>query len=180
MLKTQDNTTNNILQAEISFNFNGYRRLTCSNQSIDLNFDFEPKKLFISWNVTISDLRRLKGFILSYIEVPKNFSFDENDVDFFHSSTSFSSYKSLNNIYFNMIYEWNYMYIQFDEYMLKTKGIYSTSIDVEPFTRYAVYLKADLTMDTPDWSYNKSSYSSFKSDKIISKINYVYSLPDRK
>ena len=168
--------------AEVSFNFNGYRRLTCSNRTIELKFNLEPKKLLISWNVSISDFRRLKGFILSYIEVPQNFSFDENDVEFLQSSSILSSYKSLNSIYFNMIYEWSYLYVQFDEYRLKNKTFYTTSIDVEPFTRYAVYLKADLTMDeTPNWSYNKSSLSSysFNSDKMISKINYVYSLPAR-
>lgn len=180
MLNTLKNRTH-LKEAEVSFNFNGYNRLTCSNKTIDLDFKLDKYKMSIVWNVTFSDLRRLKGFILSYIRVPtNNFSFDHYDLEFFHSSTvSFSSYKSLKSVYFNMIYEWNYLYIQFDEILLRKHSSYRATIDVEPFTRYAVYLKADLAYDDAfDWNFNESSLfaNSFKIDKMISKIYYVHSL----
>ena len=55
-------------------------------------------------------------------------------------------------------------------------------IDVEPFTRYALYVKADLTLDY-NWanmdSYNRINRSllTFETDKLTSQIHYVYSLP---
>ena len=174
----------NFLLAEISFNFNGYRRLTCSNKTIDLKFDFDLYKIIISWNVTITDLRRLKGFIISYIQVASNFTFDQNDVESLHSSLiSSSTSKKISNLHFNIIYEWSYLYIQFDEYLAKKNhNAYKASIDVEPFTRYAIYLKADLTMDTQDWNYNDTFHDTYstKADKLISQIHYLYSSPARK
>ena len=163
-------TSASSMDADVSFSFNGYRRLTCSNRTVDLSFRLLPKQVVVSWSVSVADLRRLKGFILSYVEVADGFVFEQNDVDFMHSS-----HKSLNAVA-DSVYEWNYVYLQYDEY--KMSKVVRASIDVEPFTRYAVYVKADLTMDT-QWS-NKSSYSlSFGADRLISKINYVYSLPAR-
>jgi hypothetical protein len=160
----------NFSDNEISYNFNGYRRLTCSNQTIDLKFDLGAKNIIVSWNVSISDLRRLKGYILSYTEVPNDYLIDQNDIDFMHSfKMSSNSYDSL--------FEWNYLYLQYDE-SIDSNKLVKMNIEVEPFTRYAVYVKADLTIDSH--LSNIERYSSFALDKIISQINYVYSLPARK
>lgn len=78
-------TQTNRSDSEVSFNFNGYRRLTCSNQTIDLEVKLASASIEVTWNVSITDLRRLKGFILSYSEVPDGFTIDRNDVDFMHS-----------------------------------------------------------------------------------------------
>jgi len=158
----------NFSDSEISFNFNGYRRLTCSNQTIDLTFELMPKSIIVNWNVTISDLRRLKGYILSYTEVPDGLYIDQNDIDFMHSykTTTTDSY-----------YEWNYLYIQYDESIDIDRNV-KTTIEVEPFTRYAIFVKADLTIDSH--LSNVGHYSSFALDRVISQINYVYSMQARK
>jgi hypothetical protein len=184
MLKSTNNLNKNntsILSDEISFDFNGYRRFTCSNNTIDLKFKLSKHKLSIYWNVTFSDLRRLKGFILFHTQVPLNISFDQYDMELLHSSAiSISYYKSLKSVY--DIYEWDYEYIQFNELLLKKNNLYKATIDVKPFSRYAIYLKADMSLNYLNWKYNGSSlyFNSFKSDKIISKIHYVYSLPASK
>ncbi len=158
----------NFTDSEISFNFNGYRRLTCSNQKIELKFEFMPSSIVVSWNVIISDLRRLKGFILSYTEVPDGYFIDQNDIDFMYSYKSTSAVDSL--------YEWNYLYVHYDESIDLSRSV-RIGIDVEPFTRYAIYVKADLTIDSH--LSNMGHYSSFALDRVISEINYVYSLTAR-
>lgn len=71
----------NHTDSEVSFNFNGYKRFTCSNQTITLVIERHSSSLTARWNVTIADLRRLKGFIVSYAEVPDGFLIDQNDPD---------------------------------------------------------------------------------------------------
>jgi hypothetical protein len=179
MFKTTKNLNKNsnlILSDEVSFDFNGYRRFTCSNNTIDLKFKSTKHKLSISWNATFSDLRILKGFILFHTQVPFNISFDQYDMELLHSSAiSISYYKSLKSA--DNFYEWDYEYIQFDELLFKKNNLYKAIIDVKPFSRYAIYLKADLSLN-----YNGSSlyFNSLISDKIISKIHYVFSLPASK
>lgn len=157
----------NFSDSEISFNFNGYRRLTCSNQTIDLKFSLMSKIITVNWNVTVSDLRRLKGYILSFTEVPDDYFIDQNDVDFMHSFKTSAT---------DSLFEWNYLYHQYDESIDASRSI-TVNIEVEPFTRYAIYVKADLTIDSH--LSNIGHYSSFALDKVISQINYVYSLPAR-
>ena len=151
--------------AEVSFNFNGYRRLTCSNRTIELSFDLKPMKIVIKWNITITDLRRLKGFNLFYVEAPIGSIIQSNDVDFISSSSlPIGAYQ-----------EWNQVYFQYDELVsgsLAQSREVKLEIDVKPFTRYAIYVKADITMDT-----NWNRVPSFESDRLISQINYVYSMP---
>lgn len=95
----------NLQDSDIYFNFNGYRRLTCSNRTIDLSFRLKPMQLEISWNVTLSDLRRLKGFTLSYMQVADGFSFDLNDTDFKSNLEKTSSND----------HEWSRVYVEFEE-----------------------------------------------------------------
>ena len=159
----------------VSLNFNGYKRLTCSNRTIDLNVKLEKNKILVSWNIFISDLRRLKGYTISYVEVSDDFLFDKRDVDLIGSFNN-------NHMYDDGLFEWNYLYIDFDESIYKKNGIVQAKIDVEPFTRYALYVKADLTLDY-NWanmdSYNRINRSllTFETDKLTSQIHYVYSLP---
>jgi len=109
----------------------------------------------VDWNVTIADLRRLKGFILSYAEVPAGFLIDQNDVD-------------------SGFIEWNVLYIEYaEEKSTKKEASLNAAIDVQPFTRYAIYLKADLTYDDDKLLF----HASISADKIISTIYYVYSMP---
>jgi hypothetical protein len=163
----------NKVDAEISFNFNGYKRFTCSNQSIELEFRIESKRIHVNWNVTISDLRRLKGYTLSYTKVPNNFKFDQNNVDFMHSYVNYQAPINDEDDDISTIrFEWNYVYLQYDEQSNKRQT--SVYIDVEPFTRYAIYLKADITIKT-DWK----SQSNSDSDPLVSRIQYVHSLPAR-
>jgi insulin receptor len=152
----QDSQVDKPLDAEISFNFNGYKRLTCSsNYTIDLTFKLDPSKITVEWTVTISDLRRLKGYILSYMDVSSS---DVSSVDIE-----------------NLDYDWTSLYIEFGESMKSSRKMFAT-LDVEPFTRYAVYLKADLTLDV---NWNSEMASSFERDRLTSNLNYVYSLPAR-
>lgn len=154
--------------AEVSFNFNGYRRLTCSNRTIELSFDLKPMKIAVKWNITITDLRRLKGFNLFYVEAPSGSIIQSNDIDFISSSSlPVGAYQ-----------EWHQVYFQYDELVTgpsaKSREV-KLEIDVKPFTRYAIYVKADITMDT-----NWNRVSSFELDRLISRINYVYSMPASK
>ena len=162
-------TETNRMDSEVSFNFNGYRRLTCSNQTIDLKISLASSSIKVTWNVSISDLRRLKGFILSYTEVPDGFTIDRNDVDFMHS---FKTTRTSGSI------DWSYLYAEYNEETVQKKA-FSMTFDVEPFARYAIYVKADMTYDSR-WKNDKLFYSSVGLDKFISQINYVYSLPARK
>lgn len=160
-----------IKDSEVSFNFNGYRRFTCSNQTIDLEIKLISRLIQVTWNVTISDLRRLKGFIVSYAEIPDGFTINQNDIDFMQSYRSIISDS-------NSFIEWNYLYAEYNE---DVKGKrFTVRINAEPFTRYAIYVKADLTHDSR-WETNKELFrSSIGFDKVISTIQYVYSLPARK
>ena len=69
------------------------------------------------------------------------------------------------------------MYIQYDESIDIDRNV-KTTIEVEPFTRYAIFVKADLTIDSH--LSNLGHYSSFALDRVISQINYVYSMQARK
>lgn len=167
----QDAGSTTIKDSEVSFNFNGYRRFTCSNQTIDLEIKLISRQIQISWNVTISDLRRLKGFIVSYAEIPDSFTINQNDIDFMQSYRSISSD-------LNSFIEWSYLYAEYNE-DVKSKR-FTVRINAEPFTRYAIYVKADLTHDSR-WETNRGLFrSSIGFDKVISTIQYVYSLPARK
>ena len=136
--------------AEISFNFNGYSRLTCSSKhTIELGLEPGARQISVTWNVSVSDLRRLKGFVLAYVEANANLTADLDEM-----------------------YDWSSIYIDYDE-STQRQGQMSAVLDVEPFTRYAIYLKADLTVDA-EWR------TSFDYDRLISNINYVFSLPSRK
>ena len=154
-----------VADSEVSFNFNGYRRFTCSNQTIDLEIELISGSIEVSWNVSISDLRRLKGFIVSYAETPDDFLINQNDID----------YKALDS---DSFIEWSHLYSEFDE---DAKKKYVTvRISAEPFTRYAIYVKADITHDSR-WETGSNYFrSSIRLDKVISTIYYVYSLPARK
>ena len=154
----QVNQTDN---SEVSFNFNGYRRLTCSNQTIELRFELLPDAILVEWNVTVSDLRRLKGFTVSYSQVNEDESSLENQG----------------------LIEWNHLYAEFNENdeaspLQNRRKLFQVKIDAAPFIKYAVYVKADLTLDS-QWG-GKGSYASIAKDKLISQINYIYSLPARK
>lgn len=152
----------NAQDSDISFNFNGYRRLTCSNQTIELGLDPKSNKINVNWNVTVSDVRRLKGYILFYAPISNNLILDQNEMEY-KSDLEKSDL------------EWMHLYVDYDE--KTSKHLVQTSIDVEPFTRYAVYVKADLTINFDSKWINRTLYQY---DRIISKINYVYSLPARK
>lgn len=118
----------------------------------------------------MSDLRRLKGYIVSYAEVPDGFTINQNDIDFMQSYRTISAD-------FNSFIEWNYLYAEYNE-DTKSKR-FTVHINAEPFTRYAIYVKADLTYDSR-WETNKELFrSSIRFDKVISTIQYVYSLPAR-
>ena len=168
----QVNETDN---SEVSFNFNGYRRLTCSNQTIELKFELLPDAILVEWNVTVSDLRRLKGFTVSYAQVIEDFFISQDESDLSHSYEA-----SLAN---QGLIEWNHLYAEFNEHdeastLQKRKKLFQVRIDVAPFIKYAVYVKADLTLDS-QWG-EKGMYASIAKDKLISQINYIYSLPARK
>jgi hypothetical protein len=157
---------------EVSFNFNGYKRLTCSNQTMPLSFTFEPNIINVYWNLSVADLRRIKGFALSYIKAPEGVFFNQNDIDLTHSALEHRQYSPFVDD------EWNYSYLQYDESTMNRA--LNASIVVEPFTRYAIYVKLDLTMqyrsDNKTLRLDSLSLASF-TDQLISSIYYVYSMP---
>ncbi|CAF0885729.1 unnamed protein product [Brachionus calyciflorus] len=146
----------NIHESDVSFNFNGYRRLTCSNRTIELKFELKRNFIKVLWNVTISDLRRLKGFNIFYKQVAENYleydisdSFDQSD--------------------------WMHLYVEFNE--KNSKDFVSIEIEnLEAFTKYAIYVKADLMINS-NWLINSKYSTQF--DRIISAINYVQTLPSQ-
>lgn len=148
------------LDTEISYNFNGYKRFTCSNRTIELKFQLEKLKINVGWNVTISDLRRLKGYFVYYSEVGDKD--DEQTMMIDYEADSIQSYN-----------RWNYVYIQYAETHFNREM--NAVIECRPYVRYALYVKADLMIDNT-WSSNRTS---FEYDRVISKINYVISLPAR-
>jgi hypothetical protein len=160
---------------EVSFNFNGYKRLTCSNQTMSLNFTFEPNIINVHWNLSVADLRRVKGFVLSYKEAPEGVFFNQNDIDLTHSAVEHRQYSPFIDD------EWNYSYLQYDESTMSRAM--NASIEVEPFTRYAIYVKLDLTMhfksDNKTMQLDSLLLASF-TDQLISSIYYVYSMPSSK
>ena len=56
--------------------FNGYKRLSCSNNKFNLTFNLKDDKISVTWFVDFFDVRRLNGFTLFYIEAPGNLTFD--------------------------------------------------------------------------------------------------------
>ncbi len=157
-----------INQDRVSLSFNGYRRLTCSNRTIDLNVRAEKNRIKLGWLVQVSDLRRLKGYTVAYTEVGDEFEFDKRDIDLEQEEQSARSG-----------YEWSYQYVSFDETVYKRNGLIEAQLECEPFTRYALYVKADLMLDYSWYSGNGSAKVAFENDRLVSQINYVYSLPAR-
>lgn len=158
------------LDMDISAQFNGYKRLTCSNSKLELNITIGPNNYInVTWPVIFSDTRRLKGFLLSYIEAPGNLTYDPNDI-----STVSSGYSAVNNLN-----DWLTVYIQHNEMQARLdKYIISEIITVKPYTRYAIYVKADITFASQ--FDNRSMHTSFENDRVISDIYYVYSFPASK
>lgn len=140
-------------ESDVSYNFNGYKRLTCSKPTFDLSFELKRKFVKISWNVSITDLRRLKGFTVYYMPI-------NDEVN-----------KIINDDTFEQL-EWQSVYIEYSE----INGKYlSALIDIlKPFTRYAVYVKADLLHNSN--IIREKKYSS-QYDQILSKINLIQTLP---
>ena len=130
-------------ESDVSMNFNGYRRLSCSNRTVALYFELRPGAIRVSWNVSLSDPRRLKGFTLFYAEA----QIGENDL------------------------EWSYLYVQYDE-SLSDRPLFAT-IEVQPYTRYAIYLKTDLTLDS-QWHQTRSFIGP-----LVSDLHFIYSLSSR-
>ena len=65
---------------EILSQFNGYKCFTYSNKMLELNIASASDTLTISWKVVFSDLRRLNGYTIFYIDAG-NRTFDQNDID---------------------------------------------------------------------------------------------------
>ena len=84
-------------ESDISHNFNGYRRLTCSKPTIDLRFELKRKYVKISWNVSLTDLRRLKGFTIYYMTI------NDKEIDNIINDDTFERS------------EWQSIYIQYSE-----------------------------------------------------------------
>ncbi len=138
------------------------------------------QSILIQWNVTVSDTRRLKGFIISYAKVHDQFVVDQNDVDFMYSYES-NLKKSSSGFDLNaeapVRIEWNYLYAEYDEDSSLEFRVQIKNVD--PFTKYAIYVKADLTsFESTTPQHLKTNILSF--DRLISNINYIYSLPARK
>lgn len=127
--------------------------------------DIEVKKghFDIEWDVDISDLRRLKGFLIGYMEVSNE-----------------KQKKLLEDEEYESEEKWAYLYVSYSQrssnMKLPLKQKMRGQIEVRPFRKYAVYVKADLMIDT-NWA-NRTA--SFEYDRVISKISYVISLPARK
>lgn len=81
---------------------------------------------------------------------------------------------------------WNYVYVPYAQeaamannlVVLTVKKRMRGTISVRPFRKYAIYVKADLMVDT-NWAYSNRS-SAFEYDKVISGVVLVTSLPARK
>lgn len=128
---------------EVSFNFNGYKRLMCpSERKIQLKIEFWPRQIVVRWNITIVDLRRLNGYVLYYKETDSETTASELDD------------------------EWNSLFVEYDE--TASLRHMNAWLDVEPFTKYSLFVKADLNMDMN---------VSYQYDRLISDVHHVYSLP---
>jgi insulin-like growth factor 1 receptor len=150
----------NSFQTVNSINLNGYQRLTCSNKTIELKFKKfidNPRLIHLSWNITMADTRRLKGFIVSYTKMSNS-----NTIYNLNDQIDFDSFEST----------WQHLYIQQQN---STKEV-EVEISLEPFTHYAFYVKADVTFKP---YYNNSYYSTFKNDRVVSDINYILTNPAR-
>jgi hypothetical protein len=170
--KFLDFVNKDLNDAEVSFHFNGYKRITCTKEKIDLNFNLHSNAIDVWWQIKFSDRRRLKGFILSYIQASANMTYDDNHIDIRQKQCF------LGEIY-NPGSEWTIVYIEYDErYDSYENDIISKTIEVVPYMRYAVYVYADVSFDSL-WS-NRAANFSFENDRIISFIHYVYSLPASK
>jgi hypothetical protein len=101
--------------------FNSYKRLTCSNNKLDLMINLASNKINVTWPVVFSDMRRLNGYTLSYIEAAGNLTFDPNDI-----SSSISQCSD----------EWSTEYIQHDtRHDRFGKYFISEVIQVKPYRR---------------------------------------------
>ncbi len=130
-----------------------------SNICLILKINFLSSK--VKWNVSISDVRRLKGYLVSYTQVEEYFLIDQNEA-------------SLTN---DGMVNWNYIYAEYDND--EQKAAFQVKIDVDPFTKYAIYVKAELTLDSHA-EVKQTFHFTTSLDRFISKIYYVYSLPARK
>lgn len=153
---------NQEINDEVS-NFNGYRSILCSKDKIDLRLNVTATSINVSWSIIFNDLRRLRGYTLGYKMI-----FNESNIDLDETYSSQSCYAEK---YSNSM--WKYLFVPFDEFQNVNFTI-TREIIVEPFKRYAIYVKADVLFDS-HWNDKHVSLS-----RTISDIYYVYSLPASK
>ncbi len=155
----------NAQNSDISFNYNGYNRVVSCSSKFPIKLILEPRatEVIVRWNVTISDLRRLNGFILYYSQLSDN--------------QALSDFKNDNRLDQR---NWESLYVEFDENNLKKNRGMIVTFECDPYTKYAVYLKADLAMTNSQIYYLNNRSNLFGQDRLISAINFVQSLPSRK
>ncbi len=154
-------TNRDVDDADILSQFNGYKRLTCSNNKFNLTFSFSAEKIGVSWQVSFFDRRRLNGYRLYYIEAHDNLTFDPNDISFGTDCAN----------------EWNSEYVEFERRLEGIQNfLMNEVIKVKAYTRYAIYVKADINFVSSQTTSDIRNSTS-KRDKVISDIYYVYSSP---
>ena len=156
-------TNRDVDDVDILSQSNGHKRLTCSNNKFNLSFEFGPERIGVSWQVSFFDPRRLNGYRLYYIEARDNMTFDQNDISLRTDCASS---------------EWTSEYVQYERRLEGIqKFLMSEQIKVKAYTRYAIYVKADINFASNYEFDNNIRNSTSKRDKIISDIYYVYSSP---
>ena len=79
--------------------------------------------------------------------------------------------------------EWTHVYFEIDESVHKPGSFLSSTIsNLLPFTLYAVYVRADLTLDYHyHWSTTTTTKARLLSsqDRLVSRIQYIQTLPDQ-
>lgn len=163
--------------------------MSCSNRTLEVTTWVEKGRIGVAWEVEISDLRRLKGFHIGYCEVTSDDDFEkrlENEEDVSSSVRPNEDDDSQGDDSDDADDDlWTYVYVPYSqEASLHSTSVLKSSlktrmhglVNVRPFRRYALFVKADLMLDN-NWA-NRSSL--FEYDKVISRIVRVTSLPARK
>lgn len=151
--------------------------MSCSNRTLEVWTRAEKGHIDVEWEVEISDLRRLKGFQIGYSEVNTKSQEDRllNDDDDDNDENSDGEDSTLDQID-DQVDLWTYLYVPYSQESIITRRM-KGRIDVRPFTKYALFVKADLMAADTNWA-NRSS--AFEHDKVISRVVRITSLPARK